>query len=119
MPHRNLIKSFAHAVRGFYYAVRGERNMKIHLVIATGVLCASFMLHLSITERLIILLCIALVLVTEMINTAFEYMVDLFHGPKINPVVKMLKDVASSAVLLASIFSAIIGTCIFWGKLFK
>jgi diacylglycerol kinase len=113
MLRRRLIQSFVHAIRGLYYACRNERNMIIHLVIAFIVLTMSFLLHLDKIEFLIVLVCIALVLTLETINTAFEFMVDLFHGPEINPVVKILKDIASAAVLIASIFSAIIGIWIF------
>ncbi|MFC1709054.1 diacylglycerol kinase family protein [Candidatus Omnitrophota bacterium] len=113
MHRRKLIQSFYHATRGIYYACRNERNMIIHLVIALMVLTASFLLHLDKVEFLIILICIALVLALETINTAFEYMVDLFHGTKENTIVMMLKDVTSAAVLIASIFSSIIGLWVF------
>ena len=118
--HRNrrrLISSFYHALRGIFYACRGERNMVIHLIIAFTVLTTAFLIHLDKFEFLIILLCIAFVLTLETINTAFEYMVDLFHGKQENVIVKMLKDVASAAVLMASIFSAIIGLWIFLPRL--
>lgn len=117
MHRRNLLESFIHATKGLYYAVRGERNMIIHLIIAFIVIVFSFLLHLEKGEFLIVLVCIALVLVTETVNTAFEYMVDLFHGHKIDPIVKILKDIASAAVLLASIFSAIIGIWIFSARI--
>lgn len=117
MHRRNLFQSFIHAGRGLYYAIRGERNMIIHLVCAFLAITLSFLFRLERDEFIIILLCIAFVLVTETINTAFEYMVDLFHGHKIDPLVRMLKDVASAAVLLASIFSAIIGIWIFSAKM--
>jgi diacylglycerol kinase len=91
--------------------------MLIHIIIATIVVIMSFLLQLDKIEFLIVLLCIAMVLITEMINTSFEFMVDLFHGAKISPVVKMLKDIASAAVLVASVFSAIIGVWIFLPKL--
>ena len=91
--------------------------MIIHLIVALIVIVVSFMLQLDKIEFLIILICIALVLIAELINTAFEFMVDLFHGAKISIVVKMLKDIASAAVLLACIFSAIIGIWIFLPKI--
>lgn len=119
MHRRKIVQSFVHAIRGMYYACRNERNMIIHLVIASIVLAMSFALHLEKIEFLIVLVCIAMVLTLETINTAFEFMVDLFHGSEINTVVKMLKDIASAAVLIASIFSAIIGIWIFLPKIIK
>ncbi|MFC1755528.1 diacylglycerol kinase family protein [Thermoproteota archaeon] len=119
MHRRQPIKSFINAGRGVYFAIREERNMIIHLVIALIVIILAFVLGLEKFEFIIVLLCIALVLVTETINTAFEYMVDLFHGPKIDPVVKILKDVASAAVLMACVFSAIIGIWLFLPKIIR
>lgn len=119
MYRRNLIQSFIHALKGMYYACRNERNMTVHLFIGFIVILASFVLHLDKIEFLIVLICIAMVLIAEIINTAFEFMVDLFHGAKISSVVKMLKDTASAAVLVASIFSAIIAALIFLPKILK
>ena len=119
MHRRNIIQSFTHALKGAYYACCSERNMLIHIAIATAVVIVSFLVHLDKIEFLIVLLCIAMVLITEMINTSFEFMVDLFQGAKISPVVKMLKDIASAAVLVASVFSAIIGVWIFLPKVIK
>ena len=119
MHRRRLIQSFVHAIKGIYYACCSERNMIIHIIIAIIVLIMSFLLHLEKVEFLILLVCIAFVLTLETINTAFEFMVDLFHGSKINVVVKMLKDIASGAVLIACIFSVIIGALIFLPKLIK
>ena len=119
MRRRNPLLSFVHATRGLYYAVREERNIVFHLVIAFGVIVSSIILGLEKIEFLIVLLCIALVLIAETINTAFEYMVDLFHGPKIDPLVKILKDVASAAVLIACMVSVIIGLYIFIPKIVR
>lgn len=119
MHRRKIFQSFVHAIRGMYYACRNERNMIIHLSIAFIVVIVSFFLHLEKIEFLIVLVCIAMVLTLETINTAFEFMVDLFHGSKFNTVVMMLKDIASAAVLIASIFSAIIGIWIFLPRIIK
>jgi len=117
MYRRNLIQSLIHALKGIYHACRSERNMAIHIAIGFIVVIMSFLLHVDRFEFLIILVCIALVLTAETINTAFEFTVDLFHGVKINSIVKMLKDIASGAVLVACIFSAIIGVLIFLPKI--
>jgi diacylglycerol kinase len=119
MHRRNIAQSFLHAAKGMYYACRGERNMVTHLIIAALVIIMSFVLQLDKIEFIIILFCIAMVLITEAVNTSFEFMVDLFHGAKISGVVKMLKDIASAAVLIACVFSAIIGALIFLPKIIK
>lgn len=60
---------------------------------------------------------IALVWVTEMINTAIEKSMDLISLEK-HPQIKIIKDIAAGAVLVASICSAIVGSVIFLPKLF-
>lgn len=57
------------------------------------------------------------VLITEAINTAIEFDVDL-SSPKYHPYAKDSKDVAAGAVLIAGIASSIIGLIIFIPKIF-
>jgi diacylglycerol kinase len=52
----------------------------------------------------------------ELFNTAIEVLVDLV-SPDIHPKAKIVKDVASAAVLVAAIFAAIVGLIIFIPKL--
>jgi hypothetical protein len=52
------------------------------------------------------------VFVTEMINTAVEKVVDL-HTKNYNKAAKNIKDIAASSVLIAALFSAIVGIAIF------
>ncbi len=59
-----------------------------------------------------VLLCSGSVLCLEMLNSALEKLADIVE-PAFHPQIKIVKDVAAGAVLLASIMSAIIGTIIF------
>jgi diacylglycerol kinase (ATP) len=56
----------------------------------------------------LIVLAIALLLALEMINAALEYLIDRVH-PEIHDEIKHAKDAAAGAVLLASIFGALVG----------
>lgn len=44
MEMKKLLESFNHAINGIIDAVRTQRNMKIHIVAAIGVLIACFSL---------------------------------------------------------------------------
>jgi undecaprenol kinase/diacylglycerol kinase (ATP) len=57
-----------------------------------------------------------MVLTAELFNTAIEVLVDLV-SPGIHPKAKIIKDVASSAVLLSAITAFIIGLMIFMPKI--
>ena len=70
-------RSFEHAYRGLIYAVRTQRNMRIHVIIAVLVLIASLLVGVTKLELAVLVLVILLVLVTEMFNTAVEFAVDL------------------------------------------
>lgn len=92
--------------------------MKIHFVSAVVVIIAGFFTGLSISEWLVIILLIALVISTEMVNTAIETVVNLV-SPEFHPLAKKAKDVAAGAVLVFAIASAIIGLLIFIPKWFE
>ena len=67
-------------------------------------------------EFIIIIIVIGLVLVSEIINTAIERLVDLV-SPKYNKLAGEVKDIAASSVLLMCIFSLVVGVIIFVPKI--
>lgn len=116
MDIRKFIKSFSYALMGIWTASK-EQNMRFHLVSMVVVIVAGTLTSLSTTEWLIIILLMALVIGTEMINTAIERVVDL-ASPEIHPLAKDAKDVAAGAVLVFAVCSVIIGVLIFLPKWF-
>lgn len=111
-----MIKPFLYAIAGVFAAVRGERNMRIHLVAAAAVVSLGAWLGLSACEWAAILISCALVMSLECLNTAIEAAVDL-ASPEIHPLAKKAKDCAAGAVLLAATGSAIVGCIVFVPKL--
>ena len=75
-----------------------------------------FILKVSKLEFIIVLVVIALVLISEVINTAIEKTVDLYTT-KYNETAKIAKDVSAFSVLLTSIFALVIGLLIFGEKI--
>jgi len=59
----SLFQSFNYAFQGLVHAVRHERNMRIHLVVAAGVLIGSILLDLTRLELVAVLVAITFVLV--------------------------------------------------------
>jgi undecaprenol kinase len=108
-----FFKGFKWAGSGLFYALQTQRNMQVHLaatLLASGL---SFWLKLSRLEWLLLLLTFALVWMAEMVNTALEATLDHL-APEIHPQVKIAKDVAAGAVLVASLFAILIGILL-WG----
>lgn len=113
--HKHTI-SFLNAFRGIWTALITQANIRIHFVIGSLVLLSSVYLKLSLNEILILILTIMLVIVTEMINTALEFVSDAITLDH-NEDIKRAKDVSAGAVLIAAIFAVLIGCMIFIPKL--
>lgn len=90
------------------HAVRRERNMRIHFVIAVGVLVGSIFLNLTKLELAAVLMAITFVIAMELVNTAVEAVVDLMTD-KFDPRAKAAKDIAAGAVLMAAVNALAVG----------
>jgi diacylglycerol kinase (ATP) len=105
---QGVARSFDHAYRGLIYAVRTQRNMRFHVIIATLVLIASLLVGVSKVELAILVLVIMLVFITELLNTALEFAVDLVTK-EYHPLAKLAKDVSAGAVLASSVGAVLVG----------
>lgn len=120
MSHQflNLIKAFGHAIDGWKRGLK-ERNVKIHLVITFCVLIASLLLKTSTTEFIIILILIAMVISTELFNTAIEDVCDTITASlklQYNDTT-IPRDVAAGAVLVVVFIASLVGLLIFIPRL--
>lgn len=77
-----------------------------------------FLLGLTKTEWLILLLTIFLVFIVELINTSIEATSDLITTSH-NPVAKAAKDTAAGAVLMMALCAVVVGYFLFWEKLLR
>jgi len=112
---KKRIKSFGYAGRGISMVFRSEANMKIHITIAILVISCGFFFKISILEWMLCLICFSIVIGAEMMNTAIECIVDLV-SPNHHILAGKAKDIAAGAVLICSMFSAIVGLIIFIPK---
>ena len=113
---RRFIKSFYYALSGIAYAIKTQRNMKIHTLALVVVLAVGFWVELSRLEWAIVLIMAGIVIICEMLNTAIEALVDL-ETKEYHSLAKIAKDVAAGAVLIASILSVVVGLLIFVPKI--
>ena len=107
--------TFKNARKGFRLVLKSEMNIRIHIVIALLVLITAFLLNFSSIEYCIVILTIALVMITEMINTAIEFTLDAVYHNRYSKMVGMAKDISAGAVMFASVIAVIIG-CIIFGR---
>jgi diacylglycerol kinase (ATP) len=108
-----LWAAFDYAFSGILYATRTQRNMRIHLVAASLAIVATLYLRLDRAYVALVVLCIALVIALELVNTAIEAVVDLMTVAH-HPLAKIAKDAAAGAVLVVSMASVIVGYLAFY-----
>ncbi|NLE45009.1 MAG: diacylglycerol kinase family protein [Chloroflexi bacterium] len=111
MRSQNLLDSFRFAFAGLWYVLRTQRNVRVHLAITAGVIAVGVWLGLSLTQWAVLALTVGFVLVSEVLNTVAETLVDLV-SPGYHPLAKVVKDVTAGAVLLAAVVSVVVGLLI-------
>ncbi len=110
----SIVESFNYAVEGIVHVLRTHRNLRIHFVAAIAVLVAALWIGVDRLELVALLLSIAFVLVTEMINSAIEAAIDVATS-SFDPLAKLAKDIAAGAVLIASVNAVAVGYLVFSG----
>jgi diacylglycerol kinase len=109
---RNLHISFKSAFSGIFILVKSENNARIHLIILLLVLIAGLVLKISTAHWITISLAAGLVLASECLNTAIEYLSDAVL-PEYDPRIKIAKDLSAGGVLISAIVAFITGLIIF------
>lgn len=117
MYKRTIFQSFRLAFEGLKFVFKNERNMRVHCYFALVAVVVCFLLHVSEIEFIFVIFAIALVMITEAANTAFELLLDFAHGDEFHPNVKLLKDIAAGGVFIAALNAFLIGGMVFVPKL--
>ena len=112
------LNPFRCALEGIADAISTQRHLRIHVVVAGFVALFGLLLGLSYVDLLLLLMAIALVVITELLNTAVELTVDLV-SPGVSSIARRAKDIAAGAVLFAALVSAAIGIIILAPPLFR
>ncbi len=112
----NLVESFYHAIHGVGVGLRGQRNLRIHLVAAVAVVIAGFYFSIDTIGWLALVIAMGLVISTELMNTALEHLVDIAAEGQYRLSARLAKDTAAAAVLVSSIVAVAIGLIVFGPK---
>lgn len=115
--NKHFITSLEFALQGIRTVLKEERNMRTHIFSGIAAVIAGAIFQLSSVEWLWLLLVIFLVLVMEIINTAFENVVDMVTDFHFHPIGKKVKDMAAGAVLVTAIFAVVVGMILFIPKI--
>ncbi|MBL1227454.1 diacylglycerol kinase family protein [Enterococcus sp. BWR-S5] len=117
--NKHFITSLEFAIQGIRTVFKEERNMRTHVLMGVLAIIAGFLFGLHTMEWLWLLFVIFLVLIVEIINTAFENVVDMCTDFHFHPIGKKIKDMAAGAVLITACFSVIVGCIIFLPKVWQ
>ena len=110
--------TFKNARKGFRLVFKSEVNIRVHLLIAILVLMAAYFFKFTAIEYCMLLVAIAMVIISEMFNTAVEFALDSVYHNKYSRMVGMAKDISAGAVMIASVVSALIGIILFGKHIF-
>lgn len=116
MDFKGLLDSFNYAISGFIYAVRTQRNMKIHMVAAILVILFSLFTNITKVELLVLFVSITMVMSAELFNTAIESAIDATTN-HYHPLAKIAKNASAAAVLLTAVNALAVGYFIFWEEI--
>lgn len=113
---RSRVNSFGYAFSGIAILFRTQANAQIHALAVVIIVALGFLLALQPLEWCAIIVCMAMVLLAEALNTALEFLVDLV-SPDYHPLAGKVKDVAAGAVLLSVLFCGVVWAIIFIPKI--
>lgn len=115
---RKRLASFKFAFSGLVSLLKHEHNSRLHLLAALLVISMGFVFGISRAEWMILVIIIAMVFITEILNSAIESLAD-FVSPEYSLIIKRVKDYCAAAVLIAAITSVVVGLLIFLPKIIQ
>lgn len=107
MKNQPFHKRASFALSGIAHAFRGESSFRWHVIAALVVIAVLAATRAPPLWWAIGAVTVSVVLVAELINTAVEHLADHLH-PDVHPSIRIVKDCAAGAVLLASIGALVV-----------
>lgn len=103
-----IVRSIRFALGGLWHAYTRDYSFRLEIwSMPVFVLIGYLLWPLSPWELIVFVFSYLLILITELINTSFEQMLQRLH-PDIHEQIGISKDIASSAVLLAILFALVV-----------
>jgi diacylglycerol kinase (ATP) len=107
---------FKYAFNGILFLLRYEHNAWLHSFIGICVIIAGFLLNISATEWIAVVIVCGCVLTAEALNTTIEKLADAV-SPEYSEAIKTVKDISAGGVLFMSLAAVAVGMIIFIPKL--
>jgi undecaprenol kinase len=90
----------------------GQNSFQLHIPFSIVVIAAGIWLNVGWVSMAILMLCIGVVMVTELINTSLEALSRAVTREQ-DPNIGAALDIAAGAVLLASLTAVVVGVLVF------
>lgn len=113
---RHIINAFKYTFAGLHSAWKNELAFRWELAVAIIMIPLGFWLGRSAVERALLIASILLILLTELVNSAFEAVVDRI-GPERHELSKRAKDLGSAAAFVSMVTAALVWIIIFVDRL--
>jgi len=101
-PKYTIFKNAKYALEGLAYVLKTETSFKIEIAISLIFFPVVYFIPLLFLYKLILIVTFILILITELINSAIENVVDLVTS-RFHPLAKSAKDIGATAVLFSVI----------------
>jgi diacylglycerol kinase (ATP) len=109
----SLQTSVKNAIEGIIHVFRTQRHMRFHFVTATLIVLVGSLMQLRREQWALLYFAMALVFITEILNTAIEACVDLFTD-SYHTLARIAKDIAAGAVLVATALATLVAILVFF-----
>lgn len=107
MKNQSFVRKLRNAFAGIGFAWSEERNFRVHGILGLFTLLAFAVIRPAALWWALIVLCVALVLAAELLNSAVEALTDHLH-PELHPVIGKVKDMLAGMVLVISVGAAVV-----------
>ncbi len=97
---RRIVRAFGFSMRGFQAAWRHESAFRQECFAAVVLVPGAFLLAQTLTQAALLIATVGLVLITELLNSALEAVVDRI-GPERHHLAGRAKDMGSAAVFVS------------------
>ena len=114
---KKRLLSFKWAIKGIGNLFSKHANAQLHLLATIAVVFLSVFFRITVVESCLVILCIALVLSMEALNSSIETLADRVSAQQ-DDLIRQVKDIAAAAVLISAIGAAIVGGVIFLPKVY-
>jgi len=105
---KKIITSVSNALRGLRHAYEVDKSFRMEVFGSVGFIVVGMLVWpMSGVDFIILTLAYFLIIITELINTAVEQLLERLH-PERHDLIGKSKDIASAAVLVAFLFATVV-----------